>query len=366
MFPSISRQHACVFGLLALLSLGMAERSAAQQQPITNISKQIAPKVDPSSSDHRPLPVSYHYDPVIADTDLFDGSLRVHLCIGSDEALPADQPLVAEVKLTDLRHSHRQRVRFVPVVIDREVIREGDIEPPTTDPPSSTEEVDQKTEHPYADRQVVRYAHFELDNRSWEEPLLGTARVYRLFVNLHRRAESQGRHTLLGRVPYPYYTATSGATRLDRARRKIVMRTFKEFYYRLNGWRTGEKYPMDCYAYYMWATGFCTVGAENGRTQLHNLFGKDNPYNLGSHIPELSGQGPIHGDYVRMPGHSFMLLGYDARRGQVWTMEGNFNSTVEVAIRSVGSSWQVGHLRDGHILPSLFRIWKNRPRLFGG
>ena len=46
---------------------------------------------------------------------------------------------------------------------------------------------------------------------------------------------------------------------------------------------------------------------------------------IGGHIPELRGEGPIHGDGVRMPGHSFMLLSYDAERGQIWTMEGNFN-----------------------------------------
>ncbi|MEE2825027.1 MAG: hypothetical protein VYE64_00210, partial [Planctomycetota bacterium] len=84
------------------------------------------------------------------------------------------------------------------------------------------------------------------------------------------------------------------------------------------------------------------------------------------HISELSGEGPIHGDYVRMPGHSFMLLSYDAEQGQVWTMEGNFNSTVEVVVRTVRPSWQVGHLRDRHILPNLFRLFPSRQRLFPG
>ena len=347
-------------GLLLLCLLGLLPAEAQEQ---VSFSKQIAAKVDPDAAPLTPLPVSFYYDPVIQDERLFDGSLRVHLCLGLDTADALQGPLVAEVKLIDLRHSDRTHTRFVPLTIDRDVFR-GD-RAASSPSPQSVPPTSQEDQQAYRFR-VVRYAHFDLDNRSWETPLLAPARVYRLFVSLHRKAPSQGPQTLLGQVPYPYYAATSGSTRLDRARQRIVMRTFKEFYYRLNGWRTGEKYPMDCYAYYMWATGFCTVGSQNGRTQLHNLFDKENPYNLGSHIPELSGEGPIHGDYVRMPGHSFMLLSYDTERGQVWTMEGNFNSTVEVVVRTVRPSWQVGHLRDRHIVPNLFRIFPDRPRLFPG
>ena len=357
---AMNRQHLRIaFGLLILGSFAVFTADAQE----TTFSKQIATKVDPEASTINPLPVSFYYDPVIGEERLFDGSLRVHLCLGLDHADQLRGPLVAEVRLTDLRHSGRTHVRYVPLVIDRDVFRGNGV-----DPASSPNPVSQETNKDNQDYQfrVVRYAHFDLDNRSWEAPLLAPARVYRLFVHLHRKAASQGQHTRLGQVPYPYYTATSGSTRLDRARKKIVMRTFKEFYYRLNGWRTGENYPMDCYAYYMWATGFCTVGSQNGRTQLHNLFDKQNPYNLGSHIPELSGEGPIHGDYVRVPGHSFMLLSYDPERGQVWTMEGNFNSTVEVVVRKVSPGWQVGHLRDRHIAPNLFGIFPDRPRLFSG
>ena len=61
-----------------------------------------------------------------------------------------------------------------------------------------------------------------------------------------------------------------------------------------------------------------------------------------------------------------MLLSYDPERGQVWTMEGNFNSTVEVVVRKVSPGWQVGHLRDRHIVPNLFGIFPDRLRLFPG
>ena len=380
------RQALCVASILFLLSLGMTDQASAwrrrgnryyntttdntntnntntdntntnntntdnpvaeEPDPTISLSKQIAPKLDPATSSYTGLPVSYYYDPVMEEEGFFDGSLRVHLCIGEFAEIKQKMPLVAEVQITDLQNSDRQQSVFVPVTLEEPHLQDRQKSPP-------------------ARSASVRYAFFDLENGPWEQPLIQPARVYRLFVNLHRKAESQGRETLIGRVPYPYYTATSGSTRLDRARKTIVMRTFKEFYYRLNGWRTGESYPMDCYAYYMWATGFCTVGANNGRTQLHNLFDAEHPYNLGSNIPELSSQAPIHGDYVRMPGHSFMLLSYDPERKQVWTMEGNFNSTVEVVIRNVAPSWTVGHLRDRHILPNLFRIFSGRPRLFPG
>ena len=348
---------------IGLLLLAFGTESSADAQETVQLTKQIATKVDPDVPVINPLPVSFHYDPVIREERLFDGSIRVHLCLGLDNADSMRGPLVAEVHLTDLRHSSRTHVRYVPLVIDRDVFRGDSARLASSPQPESVKNARDNSAYQF---HVVRYAHFDLENRGWEAPLLAPARVYRLFVHLHREAESQGPHTRLGQVPYPFYTATSGSTRLDRARKTIVMRTFKEFYYRLNGWQTGEKYPMDCYAYYMWATGFCTVGNQNGRTQLHNLFDKENPYTLGSHIPELSGEGPIHGDYVRVPGHSFMLLSYDAQRGQVWTMEGNFNSTVEVVVRKVSPHWQVGHLRDRHIIPNLFRVFPDRPRLFPG
>jgi len=62
----------------------------------------------------------------------------------------------------------------------------------------------------------------------------------------------------------------------------------------------------------------------------------------------------IHGDYVRKPGHTFMLLSYDAEKRHVWTMEANFNHTIEICIRSVDSGWTVGHLATDHIREDLF------------
>ena len=286
---------------------------------------QVAPKMDRASQNYRKLNISYHYDLAMSEDEVFQDRIRVCLFIDDKEVLERSQSLVAEVKITDVSDYQAEHVRFVPVIVKEATTDKG-----------------------------KRTAYFDVVNEQGQPPLVEPSKVYRCFINLHGKAEKQTAETVVGRVSSPYYSATSGDTRLAIARRRIVMRTFKEFYFRQNGWRSDEKYSIDCYAYYMWATGFCTVGAQNGRTRLHKLFGRGNSYNVGSQIPKLVKETPIHGDYVRQPGHSFMLLSYDEQRNQVWTMEGNFNSTIEVVIRSVGSGWQVGHLRDQHIRPEIF------------
>ncbi len=289
----------------------------------------IAPYTDQKSVDYPALKVYFNYNNANRQRDAFADKIRVYLAVTDREVLKHREALTAEVRITELSNSGTYSIRYLPVSLNREPDGE------------------------------FTYGSFDLTNDQEDPPLIEPTKVYRLFVNLHLKSKKYGRETVLGRIPAPYYVATSGDTTLDRARQQIAMRTFKEFYYRKQGWQSSESYSMDCYAYYMWATGFCTVGAENGRTQLDRLFGGNAPYNSGGQIPQLSAKASIHGDYVRKPGHSFMLLSYDPKRQQVWTMEGNFNSTVEIAIRSVSSDWTVGHLRDEHIRRGLF------PRLRG-
>lgn len=291
---------------------------------------EIAPHADGQSANYRSLAVYYNYNRASAQSVANSDKIRVFLAVSDKQVLKAKGPLMAEVKIADLSNYGQPKVRYFPVSLDS------------------------------APDGAYTYGSFDVTNDGEEKSLIEPATVYRMFVVLHRKADKYGQDTALGRIAAPYYVASSGATRVDRARQQIVMRTFREFYYRKQGWNSGENYSMDCYAYYMWATGFCTVGAQNERTQLDRLFGGNGiPYNSGGQIPQLGTKGPIHGDYVRKPGHSFMLLAYDPKLKHVWTMEGNFNSTVEVAIRSVSSDWTVGHLRDEHIRKGLF------PRLRG-
>jgi hypothetical protein len=286
--------------------------------------KQVAPKYDEASGDYRSLRAYYDYSRASAPEAALCDRIRVFLSVQDENVLSAKEQIVAEVKIRDLSDHEKNYVRYCPVSFTG-VAQKGS-----------------------------KIGVFELTNENEESPIVESAKVYRLFVNLHRKSKEYGKDSALGRVALPYYVATSGETRIDRARQHIVMRTFKEFYYARRGWRSGERYPMDCYAFYMWATGSCTVGAQNGRTILGRLFGGRTPYNNGSDVRELAKKGQIHGDYVRIPGHSFMLLAYDPKIQKVWTIEGNFSRTIEVVNRSLGSGWTVGHLAEHHIRPELF------------
>ena len=105
---------------IVLLALAFCTGLSTDAQETVLLTKQIATKIDPEVSTTDPLPVSFHYDPIIREERLFDGSLRVHLCLGLDHADSLRRPLVAEVRLTDLRDSGRTHVRYVPLVIDRD------------------------------------------------------------------------------------------------------------------------------------------------------------------------------------------------------------------------------------------------------
>lgn len=282
-------------------------------------SVRVAPKVDSDSASYRPLGVYYDYDLASAEDVAFGDQIRVFLDVRDQQVINSETPLVAEIELTDLSDHESTQVIFTPVTLS------GDRENGT------------------------KLAVLDIGNQGREIPLVQPAKVYRMFVNLHRQSDEYGKDSVLGRVRTPYYVATSGESRVDQARRLIAMRSFKEFYYVEKGWNRRAQYPMDCHAFYVWATGSYTVGSQRGRTILGRLFGRVIPYRNGGHIPTLANEGGVHGDYVRKPGHTFMVLAYDPKLRQLWTMEANFNHTIEVAIRSVGSGWTVGHLVDQHI-----------------
>lgn len=282
---------------------------------------QVAAKSDAETSEYRTLQVYCDYDAAQSEDVAFADKVRVFMNVWDQEILESDEPLIAEVKIMNMGNSETSQVKYVPV---------------------SLSEV--------ADEQY-QLGTFELSNAADGEPLVQPATVYRLFISLHRESKTYGEASVWGRLPGPYYVVTSGESDLERARQKIVMRTFREWYYTERGWNRNANYPMDCHAYYLWATGPCTVGATNGWSNLGAIFGT---YHNGGHIADLMESDRIHGDYVRYPGHTFMLLSYDAETGQVWTMEANFNHTIEVCLRSVGSGWTVGHLEPEHIRPDLF------------
>jgi hypothetical protein len=282
---------------------------------------QIASKLDRESGHLRRLRVYYDYDKAKSPKYAFHDRIRVFLRLEDDAVLDLEQPVVAEVKLTDLAAPDTTHVKWVPV--------------------SLTHEADQKDQ----------VATFDVANGE-EESIVEPAKVYRLFVTLHREAETYDEQSALGRVPTPYYVATSGESVLDKARQQIAMRTFREFYYTERGWNRNAEYPMNCHEFYCWATGFCTTESYNGRTNVFRLFRGTHSYRNGWAVRTRAAEGPVHGDFVSVPGHVFMLLAYDAERGRVWTMEGNFNHTIEVCLRPIGNGWSVGHLHEELIDPA--------------
>lgn len=293
---------------------------------------QVAPKADAEAAGLQRLRVFYNYHLASGDDVAFADRIRVFLRVQDSRVIETAKPVVAEVKITDLSDHESTRVKFIPVKLDE-------------DPQDG-----EKT------------AVFDVTNYGEQTPIVQPAKVYRIYVNLHHQADEHGSETVLGHVPSPYYVATSGETRLDRARRHVAMRTFREFYHKERGWRYAEQYRMDCHAFYLWATGSSTVGASNGTANLGRLFGARTPYRNGGHVSQLAAQAGIHGDYVRIPGHTFMLLAYDAKLGQAWTIEGNFGRTIEVALRPPGSGWQVGHLDEQHIRTDLFEVASQEAR----
>lgn len=281
----------------------------------------VAPKVDSESRGYRPLRVYFGYDQAKTPDAALADRLRVFLRVRETQIADLREGVVAEVKLTDLSNSATSHVKWCPVSFDRN-----------------------------AAQQSEPLATFEVTNGP-DESLIQPQKVYRLFVNLHRKSADYGQESILGRVPGPYYVATSGSTVLQKARQQIAMRTFREWYCTERGWPRDGGYRMDCHAYYLWATSAHTVGASRGQANLARLF---RVFRNGSEIRQLNQQAPIHGDYVRIPGHTFMLLAYDEHLGKVWTMEGNFGSSIEIALRSVGSGWQVGHLGEEDVRADVF------------
>jgi len=290
-------------------------------------SARIATKAD--DANHRPLKVYCDYDRAKRPEFAFQDKIRVHLHVWEQDILNASEPVVAEVRISDLSNSQQETVRYVPVTI------------------SEAEDVDPAE---------YKLGVFDVTNEEAAEPIVKPGKVYRLFINLHRSSPQYDETTALGRVAGPYYVVTSGDSILEQARQRIVMRTFREWYYTERGWHRNAEYPMDCHAYYCWATGLCTVNARNGWSNPDSLFGA---FHGSGDVPGLMKAEGIHGDYVRVPGHTFMLLAYDEAAGQVWTMEANFNSTIEVCLRSLGSGWSVGHLAEHHILSDLFHVAAN-------
>jgi len=186
--------------------------------------------------------VYYDYDKANGDDVAFADKFRVFLTLRDEEVLGTDGPIVAEAKITDVSDYQKADVKYFRC------------------PSESASEGDGKL------------GVFDVNERRRS----GTD--YQAGEGLSAVCQSTSQVQAIrkkspfwGECPTLIYVATSGESRLERARQHIAMRTFKQFYYTEKGWRSEERPPIDCHAYYCWATGSCTVGAQNGRTLLGRL-----------------------------------------------------------------------------------------------
>ncbi len=315
---------ASVVVLLSVDSADAARRRSRNNQYYSTGYQRVAPTWDESSADYRELAAYYDYDQAESEEVAFSNQIRVFLMLHDEEFQDCAQSLIAEVKLIDPSKPDTTHVLYYPVSLTR----------------SSDEEYT---------RGVI-----DVTNDSQGEEIVKPGTVYRIFVNLHRKSANYDAASAIGRVPTPYYVATAGDSALEKARQTVVMRTFREWYCVQRGWSRCGEYVMDCHDYYRWATASSTVGASYGRANLGRLF--NGRYRNGGQIRALTEDAPIHADYVRIPGHTFMLLAYDPDRDEVLTMEANFNHSIAVVIRSVGSGWTVGHLEQDNLRPDLFEL----------
>ncbi len=331
---------------------------------------QVALKNPAALAEYSEIGAVYNYNRARREEVAFTDRVRIFVEIYDEAILASDEPLVAEVRLTDLSNSEHERTVFVPVTLqeiedsesrlgvfeianDQElgqaagrqgVEQSGGVQKDAAATDSAASPVQVSADGDATQKSPAQTPEDGL--------LVSPESVYRAFVVLHRRAPKYGTDTAWGQLRGPYYVATSGDTQLAKARHHIVMRTFKEFYYTERGWQRDENSPLDCHAYYCWATGSCTKGASYGYADPGMLFDR---YHGGYDVADLAEQEAIHADYVRIPGHTFMMLAYDTHLDQVWTMESNFNYTVEVALRPPGSSWTVGHLSSNSIREDMFQ-----------
>ena len=152
-------------------------------------------------------------------------------------------------------------------------------------------------------------------------------RVYRIWINIVDSGIGQSKHETLGYIPYPYYWVTNWPSDSDKKRQIIVRDALQHYYYTRKGWQGN----MDCWR-------FCQHHSQDQITKWNRRT------HYGSSIPQLAKTGAIHGDYVRIPDyHSFLILSYDAKSNIVWSVEGNFASTIEIVKRRLDSSWWVSH-----------------------
>ena len=270
--------------LMVVISMFLVALSYSCKRSDSNseLKKTRAARKSQTQAKLSPLKIDYNYAQAAKDAAM--DQTTIALRVRDDRLSSASKP-IAELEIIDLQDYDNNRVVTSPMVLS------GD-----------------------------KDARIEVKG-------LNPNKVYQIWVNIYNQETETAQKTAVGYVPLPYYWVTNGPNPGDAKRQNVVRKSLQRYYYARKGWAGN----MDCWQ-------FCKhYSAEdfprwNRRTHY------------GSSIPALASQGPIHGDYVRIPDyHSFLILSYNKKKNIVWSVEGNFGSTIEVIQRRLNSSWRVSH-----------------------
>jgi hypothetical protein len=151
--------------------------------------------------------------------------------------------------------------------------------------------------------------------------------IYRAWINIHSADNELSDENVIGTVPYAFYFVTAGPSELEQKRRSVVMPALKHYYMA----RLRQAGNLDCWQF---TKRYAATQFPSWNRKTHS----------GRSIPALAVEGSIVGDYVRIPDyHSMLILGYDKKNNRVWTVEGNFNSTIEIVSRTDYGNWWITH-----------------------
>jgi hypothetical protein len=182
---------------------------------------------------------------------------------------------------------------------------------------------------------------------------LNSATVYRVRVTFYRKPADSLSYQRIGVPSDWYYTITDGTIPKTHTRALIVLKGFKELSESDNGQvgyfgvePDGTRYGADegeawCSEFYAWVTETWLIGVSGQHYSggLIDLFDAAGSYYPGSEIATRAAPGdylPVDTNEDGEINHSAMFLAYDSSQAspQVWTLEGNYSNSVQVASRN--------------------------------
>ena len=151
----------------------------------------------------------------------------------------------------------------------------------------------------------------------------------------------------------PYFIATTGESKLSKARRLIVLKALAEGYdWDNRNYDRSKDYASSggwCDRFYSWSV--------SGNTSLKypnyapSYFQRNGGLNSSADIKTIAAKESLAGDMVRydapfLGNHTFMIVAFDQATNKLQTVEGNFNNRVMRSTRNVEGAFKLGHLTE--------------------